>query len=96
MGRLENKVAIITGAANGMGAATAVMFVKEGAKVVLTDLQEEKMQELLADIKEKGGEAIAIKQNVASGADWDHVKEETLKTFGKIDILVNNAGITGD
>lgn len=96
MGRLENKVAIITGAANGMGAATASMFAKEGAKVVLTDLQEEKMQELVSVIKEKGGEAIAVKHNVASGADWDRVRDETLKAFGKIDVLINNAGITGD
>lgn len=96
MGRLENKVAIITGAANGMGAATASMFAKEGAKVVLTDLQEEKMQELVSIIKEKGGEAIAVKHNVASGADWDRVRDETLKAFGKIDVLINNAGITGD
>lgn len=96
MGRLENKVAIITGAANGMGAATASMFAKEGAKVVLTDLQEEKMQELVSVIKEKGGEAIAVKHNVASGADWDRVRDETLTAFGKIDVLINNAGITGD
>lgn len=96
MGRLENKVAIITGAANGMGAATASMFAKEGAKVVLTDIQEDKMQELVAVIKEKGGEAMAVKHNVASGADWDRVRDETLKAFGKIDILINNAGITGD
>ena len=96
MGRLENKVAIITGAANGMGAATASMFAKEGAKVVLTDIQEEKMQELVSVIKEKGGEAIAVKHNVASGADWDRVRDETLKAFGKIDVLINNAGITGD
>lgn len=96
MGRLENKVAIITGAASGMGEATAMMFAKEGAKVVLTDIQEEKIKILASTIIENGGEALAVRHNVASGADWDVVSQEAKKTFGKIDILINNAGITGD
>lgn len=96
MGRLTNKVAIITGAASGMGEATAIMFAKEGAKVVLTDIQEEKIKDLAFKIKENGGEALAIKHNVASGEDWDTVSQEAKKTFGKIDVLINNAGITGD
>ena len=96
MGRLDNKVAIITGAASGMGEATAIMFAKEGAKVVLTDVQEEKIKTLASKIIENGGEALAVKHNVASGEDWDTVSQEAKKTFGKIDILINNAGITGD
>ena len=96
LGRLDNKVAIITGAASGMGEATAIMFAKEGAKVVLTDVQEEKIKALASKIIENGGEALAVKHNVASGEDWDTVSQEAKKTFGKIDILINNAGITGD
>ena len=64
--RLQGKVAIITGAANGMGAAEAKMFAKEGAKVVATDVNEEKLMELAEEIKEAGGDVLAMKHNVAS------------------------------
>ena len=67
MGRLENKVAIITGAAQGMGAAHAKRFVEEGAKVVITDLNEEKGQAFAAEL---GENAIFVKQNVTSEDDW--------------------------
>lgn len=95
MNRLENKVAIITGAGSGMGREEALLFAKEGAKIVATDIQEEKLQEVVAEIKENGGKAIGIKHNVASEDQWIHVVEESVKTFGKIDVLVNNAGISG-
>lgn len=94
MGRLDNKVAIITGAAGGMGKADALLFAKEGAKVAITDLQEDKIQEVVAEIQASGGEAIGFKQNVASEEDWIRVVDETVRKYGKIDILVNNAGIS--
>lgn len=94
MGRLADKVAVITGAAGGMGKADALLFVKEGAKVAITDLQEDKLKDVVAEIEALGGEAIGIKHNVASEEDWVRVVDETVKKFGKIDILVNNAGIS--
>lgn len=92
--RLENKVAIITGAAGGMGKADALLFAKEGAKVAITDMQEEKVAEVAREIVAAGGEAISFKQNVASEVDWIRVVNETVAKFGKIDILVNNAGVS--
>lgn len=91
MARLEDKVAIITGSAQGMGEAHARMFIDEGAKVVITDLNEEKGSALAEEL---GENAIFIKQNVTSEADWKNVIEETEKKFGPVDVLVNNAGIT--
>lgn len=94
MGRLDNKVAVITGAAGGMGKADALLFAREGAKVAITDLQDDKIKDVVAEIEALGGEAIGLKHNVASEEDWVRVVDETLKKFGKIDILVNNAGIS--
>ncbi|MBD3107461.1 glucose 1-dehydrogenase [Bacillus sp. AGMB 02131] len=91
MARLEGKVAIITGAAQGMGASHARKFIEEGAKVVLTDLNEEKGQAFAAEL---GESAIFVKQNVASAEDWQKVVEAAEEAFGKVDVLVNNAGIT--
>lgn len=91
MGRLDSKVAIITGAAQGMGASHAERFIKEGAKVVLTDLNEEKGQ---AFADELGENALFVKQNVSSEDDWAHVISEAEKKFGPVNVLVNNAGIT--
>lgn len=92
--RLSNKVAIITGAAGGMGKADALLFAKEGAKVAITDLQDDKLQEVVREISEHGGEAIGFKHNVTSEEDWIHVVNETVAKFGRIDILVNNAGVS--
>lgn len=89
-GRLQDKVAIITGGASGMGAEDARIFVKEGAKVVITDLNEE-AGTALAD--ELGENAIFIAQNVASEEEWKKVVDATMEKFGAIDVLVNNAGI---
>jgi len=91
MGKLDGKVAIITGAAQGMGAAHAKLFVREGAKVVITDIKE---AEGVALAKSLGENTLFIKHNVASAADWDNVVAQTKAKFGRIDILVNNAGIT--
>lgn len=91
MDRLLNKVAIVTGAAGGMGASHARKFVEEGAKVVLTDLNEEAGKALANEL---GENAMFIKQNVTSEADWENVVSETEKAFGPVNILVNNAGIS--
>lgn len=93
MGRLNGKVAIITGAASGQGAVEAKLFAKEGAKVVATDINEQALQNVISEIKAAGGEAIAIKHNVVSEDEWTNVITKAVETFGKIDVLVNNAGI---
>lgn len=90
MARLAGKVAIITGAAQGMGAATARLFAAEGAKVVLCDVIEDKGQETAREI----GENAAFETlDVRSDADWERVVAATLERFGKLDILINNAAI---
>ena len=91
MNRLEGKVAIITGAAQGMGAAHATLFVKEGAKVIITDLNEERGNALAEEL---GENAVFVKQNVASEDDWATVIAKAEETFGPVNVLVNNAGIT--
>ncbi|SEU09782.1 glucose 1-dehydrogenase [Paenibacillus sp. NFR01] len=91
MKRLEGKIAIVTGAAQGMGAAHARRFVAEGAKVVLTDLNEEKGAAL---VNELGANALFVKQDVTSEEDWAAVIAKTEEKFGPVNVLVNNAGIT--
>lgn len=96
MARLEGKVAIITGAASGQGAAELKLFVKEGAKVIATDIQIELLNSLVNEINEQYGQvAIALRHDVASEQDWQTVVESGINEFGKIDILVNNAGVSG-
>lgn len=92
--RVQNKVAIITGAASGMGKIEAALFAKEGAKVVATDLQVEKVEEVVANIRAAGGEAIAVQHDVSKREDWERVVYDAKEAFGRIDILVNNAGIS--
>ncbi|MEY2790506.1 MAG: 3-alpha-(or 20-beta)-hydroxysteroid dehydrogenase, partial [Pseudomonadota bacterium] len=92
MGRLNGKIAIITGASQGMGRAHARAFVAEGAKVLLTDVNEKEGQALA---KELGSTAVFVKQDVASAADWKKVVELAESKFGAVNILVNNAGILG-
>lgn len=91
MGRLENKVAIITGGARGMGASHVRKFVSEGAKVVFTDLNEEGG---LALEKELGENVKFVKQDVSNAADWEKVVGTAESTFGPVNVLVNNAGIS--
>lgn len=91
MKRLDGKVAIITGSAQGMGAAHAKLFIENGAKVILTDLNEEKGHALAAEL---GENALFVKQNVTSEEDWATVIAKAEEAFGPVNVLVNNAGIT--
>jgi 3alpha(or 20beta)-hydroxysteroid dehydrogenase len=88
--RLQDKVAIITGAASGQGAAEARLFAREGARVVVTDLNEAAGGTVAEELGEKG---FFVRQDVAEEADWAAVMERTLERFGRMDILVNNAGV---
>ncbi|GAA4466389.1 glucose 1-dehydrogenase [Nemorincola caseinilytica] len=93
MKKLQNKVAIVTGAAGGIGAAIALLFAEEGANVMATDLQQEKMA-TWADAAGHTGLVIAhLQHDVASWDSWQNVVKTTLALYGKIDILINNAGI---
>jgi len=92
LGRLAGKVAIITGAGNGQGAFEAELFAKEGASVILTDIDIESAQKVAHQIS-AFGKAIAIHHDIVSKEDWENVLQTTIEAFGKVDILVNNAGI---
>jgi 3(or 17)beta-hydroxysteroid dehydrogenase len=93
MGRVEGKTAIVTGAASGIGRATASLLAREGAKVVVADINETEGKKVAEDIKNEGGEAVFIKHDVASENSWSEVVKKTLSQFGRLDILVNNAGV---
>jgi len=92
MGKLDGKVAIITGAAQGMGEAHARRFVAEGARVALTDLNEERGEKIAAEL---GENALFIRHDVTSLDEWRRLVDETEAAFGPVTILVNNAGILG-
>lgn len=91
--RLEGKVAIVTGAGSGIGAASAKLFAKEGAKVVVADWIEEGGNQTVSEIKTAGGEAIFVKTDVSKAADIDALVSKCVEAFGKLDILYNNAGV---
>ena len=92
--RLDGKVAIITGAARGMGAEEARLFSREGAKVTIADLSEDAGRRVEAEINELGGDAMFVRTDVTNEDDWRSTVEATLSRFGKLDILVNNAGLS--
>ena len=94
--RLEEKVAIITGAANGIGRATAVLFGREGAKTTLADINVKGLEETLNLVKHEGGEATIRKTDVAVENEVKELIDLTLKTYSQVDILCNNAGIAGE
>lgn len=94
MKKLENKVAVITGASKGIGASIAKHLASEGAKVVVNYASSKNdAEKVVADIKKEGGDAIAVQANVAKQSDIDKLFAETNTAFGKVDILVNNAGV---
>ncbi len=93
--RLQDKVAIVTGAASGMGAATARLFAREGAKVVVADVLDEEGRAVADSIKSNRGEARFQHLDVSSENEWEAAVAATLAAYGKIDILINNAGVSG-
>ncbi|MEO8069613.1 MAG: glucose 1-dehydrogenase [Flavobacteriales bacterium] len=92
---LKNKIAIITGAGSGIGEATALLFAKNGASVVLADMDTDGAGRVLALIEKDGGKAIVVKTDVSKPAESERLVTETVKKFGRLDIAVNNAGIGG-
>lgn len=93
MNRVAGKVAIVTGAGLGIGRASAQMLAREGARVTVTDIKEAEGRSTAEDIIEAGGEAMFIRHDVSSEAEWEAVMSATLRRFGRLDVLVNNAGV---
>lgn len=93
--RLKEKVALISGAARGMGAEEAKLFASEGAQVVLGDVRDDTGEAVAAEIRRLGGEATYVRLDVTSETDWEQAVKVAEATYGKLDILVNNAGIAG-
>ncbi|MEF2966249.1 SDR family oxidoreductase [Paenibacillus sp. M1] len=91
--KLQNQVAIVTGAASGMGKEIALLFAKEGAKVAVSDLNLEGANATVEEITSQGGTAFAIKTNVALEEDIQNLVDTTVQNYGTVDILINNAGI---
>jgi len=93
MNRLENRVALVTGAASGIGRATAIRLASEGAAVVVADLQDDKAAAVVAEIERAGGRAVAVHLDVTDEASWAPAVAASIEAFGGLGILVNNAGI---
>ncbi len=93
--RLQNKVAVITGAASGIGRAAAVLFAKEGAKVVVADINDEGGKETVNLIEASGGEGTFVHTDVTQAQEVQNMIKTAVETYGKLDILYNNAGVPG-
>ena len=90
--RLENKVVVVTGGAQGFGERIVRRFATEGARIVIVDIQEQAAQDLAQSLQSRGISAIAVKADVSKGPDMHHLAATTLKSFGRVDVVVNNAG----
>lgn len=95
MGKISGKVAIITGAASGIGKATAILFAQEGAKVVVADVVDKLGEETVKMIKESGGKAVFVHADVSKAEDVKNMVKTAVDTYGRLDIIFNNAGIEG-
>src|SRR6478752_4595274 len=95
MKQLENKIAIVTGAGSGIGKSTAVLFAKEGAKVAVSDINDQNGISVVNEIKDNGGDAFFVKADSSKAADNERLVKETIDRYGSLDIAVNNAGIGG-
>jgi NAD(P)-dependent dehydrogenase (short-subunit alcohol dehydrogenase family) len=93
--RLENKVALVTGAGSGIGRASAILFAREGARVVVADLNSASGQETVRDIKALGGQATLVQVDVGAASDNQRMIEVALESYGRLDILFCNAGVAG-
>lgn len=90
---LTGKVALVTGAKQGMGKSHAMILASQGAKVALTDINQEECEAVAGEIRKNGGESLAFKMDVTDAAEIDRVFKEVIKQWGKLDILINNAGV---
>jgi len=93
--RLKDKVTIITGSGSGIGRAAALLFAKEGAKVVVNDVSEENGNKTVEEIKLQGGEALFVKADITVAVEAEQLVQKAIETYGKVDVLFNNAGISG-
>jgi NAD(P)-dependent dehydrogenase (short-subunit alcohol dehydrogenase family) len=93
MNRFENKVALITGGASGIGRSTALRLASEGAAVVIADVQDDKAASVVEEVTAGGGRALAVHLDVTVESEWQSAVAATLDAFGRLDVLVNNAGI---
>ena len=96
MGKLDGRVAFVTGAGRGIGAATALRMAEEGARVVLADIDNEGTQQGVSEIEKLGSQALSVECNVADEAMVKAAMEQAVSRFGRLDILVNNAGVLRD
>lgn len=93
MGRVAGKIALVTGAASGLGKADALLLGREGATVVVTDINEEAGRAVAAEISAQGGQALFLRLDVSNPGDWAMAMQEVRRRFGKLQVLVNNAGL---